>query len=77
MHDALAAESRGIPAVALMTDRFEPTARAVAELNGVPTYPFVVLTHPIANDTDADLRAKAEAALPRLVKLLVERPIPS
>ena len=33
-----------------MTDRFEASARAVAELNGLPDYPFVVIGHPIAND---------------------------
>jgi hypothetical protein len=73
MHDAIAAESRGIPAVAIMTERFEQSARAVAELNGLPGYPFVVIGHPIANDRDEDLRAKAEAAVQRLVPLLTER----
>jgi hypothetical protein len=57
-----------------MTDRFEPSARAVAELNGVPGYPFVVIAHPIANDSDDDLRAKAEAAIGRVASLLTERP---
>jgi hypothetical protein len=56
-----------------MTDRFEPSARAVAELNGVPGYPFVVIAHPIANDGDEDLRRKAEAVIDRVVALLTER----
>jgi hypothetical protein len=73
MHDALAAETRGIPAVAIMTDRFEPTARAVAELNGIPEYPYVVIAHPIANNSDEELRAKAEAVIGRVVALLTER----
>ena len=73
MHDALAAEIRGIPAVAVMTDRFQPTARAVAELNGIPDYPYVVIEHPIANNSEAELRAKAEAAIARIVTLLTER----
>jgi hypothetical protein len=59
--------------VAIMTDRFEQSARAVAELNGVPDYPFVVIAHPIANDRDEDLRVKAELAVRRLVPLLTER----
>jgi hypothetical protein len=74
MHDALAAEMRGIPAVAVMTDRFEPTARAVAEVNGLPAYPYVVIEHPIANNSDAQLHAKAEAVIGRIVALLTERP---
>lgn len=74
MHDALAAEQRGIPAVAIMTDRFVDTARGVAELSAVPDYPFVVIAHPIAGDSDAELRAKAERAVDPLVALLTERP---
>ena len=73
MHDALAAERRGIPAAAIMTERFEQSARAVTELNGVPGYPFVVIGHPIAGDSDAELRAKAEAAAGRVVAILTER----
>jgi hypothetical protein len=46
----------------------------VAELNGLPDYPFVVIGHPIANDRDEDLRAKAEAAVAGLVPLLTGRP---
>ncbi|PYM20050.1 MAG: hypothetical protein DMD81_02560 [Candidatus Rokuibacteriota bacterium] len=74
MHDALMAEDRGIPAVAIMTNRFEQTARGVTELNGVPDYPFVVIGHPIANDRDEDLAAKAEEAVLRMIPLLTERP---
>ena len=77
MHDAIAAETRGIPAVAVMTDRFEQSARAVTALNGVPDYPYVTIAHPIANDSDADLHAKAEAAIARIVTLLTERPAAS
>jgi hypothetical protein len=73
MHDAIAAETRGIPAVAVMTDRFVPSARVVAELNGLADYPFVVIEHPIANDDDETLRRKAEAAVARIVALLTER----
>ena len=74
MHDAIAAETRGIPAVAVMTDRFVPSARAVAELNGLPDYPFVVIGHPIANDGDEELRSKAEVVVTRIAALLTERP---
>ena len=57
-----------------MTDRFEATARAVAELSGLPYYPFAVIGHPIANDSDADLRKKAEAVVAHIAALLTERP---
>ena len=73
MHDAIAAETRGIPAVAVMTDRFEQSAKAMAAVNGIPDYPFVMLQHPIANDSDSDLAAKAEAAVEQIVALLTKR----
>jgi hypothetical protein len=73
MHDALAAEQKGIPAVAIMTDRFEHSAQAVTELNGVPGYRFAIIAHPIANDGDEELRAKAEAAVRQIVPLLTQR----
>jgi hypothetical protein len=60
--------------VALITDRFEETARAVAEANGLPGYPLVLLGHPIADNTDAVLRDKAELAVGRLVPLLTGPP---
>jgi hypothetical protein len=56
-----------------MTDRFEVTARAMAAASGRPDYPFAVIPHPIADNDDAALRAKAEAVLPAIVRLLTER----
>jgi hypothetical protein len=60
--------------VAIITDRFEETARAVAEANGLPDYSFVLIAHPIADNGDAELRDKAELAVRRLVPLLTGPP---
>ena len=56
-----------------MTDRFERSARIVAQVNGLPDYPFAVIGHPVANDSDETLQRKAEAAVARIVPLLTER----
>ena len=56
-----------------MTDRFERSAQVVAQVNGLPGYPFVLIPHPVANDSDDALREKAEAAAGRIVQLLTER----
>jgi hypothetical protein len=56
-----------------MTERFERSARVVAQVNGLPDYPFAVIGHPIANDGDGALRLKAEAAVERIVPLLTAR----
>ena len=60
--------------MAIITDRFEETARAVAEANGLPGYPFALVGHPIADNGDAALREKAEVAIRRLVPLLTGPP---
>jgi hypothetical protein len=59
--------------VAVVTSPFERTVAAVARVNGLPDYPFAVIGHPIANDSDEDLREKAEAAVRQIVPLLTER----
>ena len=74
MHDAISAEQAGIPAAAIITDRFQQTARAVANAYGMHDYPFAVIAHPISSDTATSLRAKAEEAVQQCVALLTERP---
>jgi alkanesulfonate monooxygenase SsuD/methylene tetrahydromethanopterin reductase-like flavin-dependent oxidoreductase (luciferase family) len=70
----MSAERLGIPAVAIITDRFEASARAMAEANGLADYPFAIIAHPVAGNTDDELRTKAEQAVSALVPLLTRRP---
>jgi alkanesulfonate monooxygenase SsuD/methylene tetrahydromethanopterin reductase-like flavin-dependent oxidoreductase (luciferase family) len=69
----MSAERLGIPAVAVITDRFQASARALAAANGMPDYPFAVIAHPIAGNSDDELREKAEVAVRLLVPLLTDR----
>jgi hypothetical protein len=45
----------------------------VGEVNGLKGYPFAVIGHPVANDDDAALRAKAQAVVRDIVPLLTAR----
>jgi hypothetical protein len=56
-----------------MTERFVRSAQVVAQLNGVPDYPFVVIGHPIASDDDDALRRKAESAVAGIVQIFTRR----
>ncbi len=56
-----------------MTAPFRRSAQVVAEVNGLPAYPFAVIDHPIANDDDAALRVKASIAVAQILPFLVER----
>jgi hypothetical protein len=73
LHDAISAEKAGIPATAIITDRFRETAQVMARVSGMPDYPFVVIPHPISNNTEAILRAKAEDAVRQCLNILLNR----
>jgi hypothetical protein len=45
----------------------------MAELNGIPDYPFAVIAHPMADNGEELLRAKAEEVLAQVVRLLTTR----
>jgi hypothetical protein len=68
--DAINFEKHGIPAVAVVTEPFVPTARAMAELNGMSGYRFVVVPHPFGSLDPATVRARADAALADIERLL-------
>jgi hypothetical protein len=73
LHDALSAEKVGVTATAIITDRFAQTAQVMAQVSGFPHYHFAVIPHPIANNSDEALRAKAEAAVQQCVEILLGR----
>jgi hypothetical protein len=60
--------------VAVITDRFSESVRNIATVNGLPDYPFAIIAHPIANNDNETLRAKAEQVAEQLVRLLLDRP---
>jgi len=70
LHDAISAEKAGIPATAIITDRFVQTAKVMAQVSGMPEYPFAVIPHPISNNNDAVLQEKAESVVQQCVAIL-------
>ena len=76
MLDAINLEKQGIPAVAVVTEPFIPTAKALAELNGMAGYPFVVVPHPIGSLDAAAVRERADAALALIEALLLGGELP-
>jgi hypothetical protein len=72
MHDAITAEKAGITATAIITDRFEQTAKVLAKVSGMPDYPFALIPHPISNNNDEVLREKAEEAVRQCIKHLIK-----
>ena len=70
MLDGIKLEKAGLPAVAIVTAPFIATARAMAANWGVPSYEFLVTSHPIANLSEAELNAKADELTSQVVEFL-------
>ena len=72
MHDGISFEQLGKRAVVLCTEPFEVTARNIARIMGLPTYPFMMVQHPIGSCTLPELKARAEAAYRQALPILLE-----
>ncbi len=72
MLDGILLERAGVPSVAIVTDPFEVTGRAMAEQWGLPYYKFLTMPHPTANLTEAELDHRARAIAPDVAKLLLQ-----
>jgi len=59
-----------VPTAVICTEEFVPTAKAQAAICGNPTYPFVVIPHPIGSLPPAELRRRADAAVPQVIAIL-------
>jgi hypothetical protein len=70
--DGIVLEKNAVPAASIVTDVFEKTARAMAAQWGVPTYKFLMMPHPIANLSEAELDQRAREMVAEVVKLLME-----
>ena len=71
MLDGILLEKAAVPSASIVTDVFEVTGRAMAEQWGLPAYRFLMMPHPIANLTEAQLDQRAREIVPEVVKLLL------
>jgi len=57
--------------VVLCTEPFEVTARNIARVLGLPSYPFLRVQHPIGSCTLPELEARAQVAYEQAVPILL------
>jgi hypothetical protein len=72
LHDAIAAERQGVPAIAVMTERFVSAAELMCRALGMPNYRFVVIGHPISSASDAELWQYARMTIAQAPPLLLQ-----
>ena len=70
MHDGIHVEQAGLPSATICTDRFIPTANAMARMWGAADYPTIFTPHPIENLDRPALRERAEGLASAVVAIL-------
>jgi hypothetical protein len=70
LHDGISFEQFGKPALVICTTPFEPTAKNIARVLGLPDYDFAIVEHPIGSCTPAEISTRAEIAYQQGMKVL-------
>jgi hypothetical protein len=70
VHDSLRFERLGIPAVVVATHEFMTAARTQAAALGRADYDAVYVSHPIQDQTAAEIAARADQSLDEIVRRL-------
>lgn len=56
--------------MSICTEPFRVPAQAMAEVYGMPEFPFIVMPHPIASLTEAEIQHRVRAFLPQVLRIL-------
>jgi len=70
--DGILFEKHGVPSVAVVTDEFVETGRAMAQAWGIPNYTFLSMPHPTANLTEEEMDQRAREIAPKIAQFLLE-----
>jgi hypothetical protein len=72
VHDGVEFDKRGVPAASIITSVFTATGKAMAEIDGVPDYPFLIMPHPLSSLTEQEMQVRAAALAPAIARVLLE-----
>lgn len=68
--DGILLERAGKPTASICTDSFSPSGNAMAQVQGFPGFEFVTVEHPMASLDNDQIRERARAALPQILRIL-------
>jgi hypothetical protein len=71
LHDAVASEREGTPAVGVMTSNFVSAAELMGQVLGLPGYDFGVIAHPVSSATDEGLQARAADTIEAIRRIIL------
>ena len=70
MHDTVELEQRGVPTAVIITSAFVQEAEGQQAALGAPHLQPVVVPHPVSTLSDGEIKARAEGALPLILRTL-------
>ena len=62
-----------MPTAVIITTEFVTPAKTIAASQGIPDYPFAVVSHPIGSATETVLKERAEDAFQQVLNILWRR----
>ncbi|TDD10970.1 UGSC family (seleno)protein [Nonomuraea diastatica] len=68
--DGILLERLGVPAVSIVSDSFLVSGGAMARVQGFPGYEFVAARHPVASLDENQIRDRAQAVMPEVLRIL-------
>lgn len=68
--DGIKFERAGVPTVSITSDSFAMSGQAMADVQGFPGFQFAMVEHPMASLDAAQIRARADAILPDVLRIL-------
>jgi hypothetical protein len=71
LHDAIASERLGVPAVGVMTCKFVSAAELMARVLGMPDFEFSIIDHPISSATDTELLSRAQKVITDIERIVI------
>lgn len=71
--DSVVLERQGIPAVSICTQPFAVTAKAIARMEGVPDFEFLLTRHPIASLDAAAIDQRAAELAEQIERVVTEQ----
>jgi hypothetical protein len=69
--DGVVLERAGVPAVSICTDAFGAPARAMADMYGLPDFEPVMIPHPIASLSRAEIDANVREVITDVARILM------
>ena len=72
MLDSILLQQHGVPSAPVVTTVFEGSVRALAKAHGYEEFPAIVIKHPVAYVSEAELEERAREVVRQAIMVLLK-----